>query len=387
MHIGIHRRNFRCRVARKRFLSLDDIVADTNPVATLNTGKSGRRDDRRVSSMAKSLQSRSPTIADVAARAGVSLATVSRVMNGRTTVDPSLAARVRDAAQALNYSASPLARSLVLGKTQTVAVVVPDLANPTFQGALHGISMGASHDGYHVLVADSSESVGEEQLLAIAARRRCDGIVLVAPRMPRQRLIELLPAISPVVLINRDPESTKVPFVSADYGAGLAELLRHVHGLGHTHIAFLSGSAQSASNASRLLALHAFAHENPKLRVEVITCGVNIEDGHGAAERVITSGATAVLAFNDLVAIGLLSALTERGIRVPDQISIAGFDDIPFARYTAPTLTTASVPVEQLGEQAWSRLRDLLGGAVAAEGVSYIPHLTIRGSTGPAPQK
>ena len=106
---------------------------------------------------------RPQTIADVAARAGVSLATVSRVMNGNPSVDEALAEKVRAAAEELNYSASPLARSLVLGKTNTIAVVVPDLSNPTFHGVLRGLSRAAGRDGYHILIADSAESVAEER--------------------------------------------------------------------------------------------------------------------------------------------------------------------------------------------------------------------------------
>ena len=106
------------------------------------------------------------TIADVAARAGVSLSTVSRALNGNPTVDPALAERVKDAAAALDYTASPVARSLVLGRTQTVAVIVPDLGNPTFQAILRGLSRAAAADDYHVLVADSAESVEEERVLA-----------------------------------------------------------------------------------------------------------------------------------------------------------------------------------------------------------------------------
>ena len=124
----------------------------------------------------------------MAARAGVSLATVSRVMNGNSSVDHALAERVRIAAAELNYSASPLARSLVLGKTNTIAVVVPDLENPTFHGVLRGLSRAAARDGYHILIADSVESVAEERILAVETRRRCDGLVLCAPRMPEKRI-------------------------------------------------------------------------------------------------------------------------------------------------------------------------------------------------------
>ena len=144
------------------------------------------------------------TIADVAARAGVSLSTVSRALNGNPTVDPALAEKVRDAAAALDYTASPVARSLVLGRTQTVAVVVPDLGNPTFQAILRGLSRAAAADDYHVLVADSGESVDEERLLAVETRRRTDGVVLCAPRMPQDELDRLVSGIRPVVLVNRE---------------------------------------------------------------------------------------------------------------------------------------------------------------------------------------
>ena len=138
--------------------------------------------------MAAESQTRPQTIADVAARAGVSLATVSRVMNGNSSVDHALAERVRTAAAELNYTASPLARSLVLGKTHTIAVVVPDLENPSFHGVLRGLSRAAARNGYHILIADSAESVAEELVLAVETRRRCDGLVLCAPRMPEADL-------------------------------------------------------------------------------------------------------------------------------------------------------------------------------------------------------
>src|SRR4029453_9744612 len=128
--------------------------------------------------VATSPSHRSRTIADVARRAGVSLATVSRVMNGNPSVDQALAEKVRAAAEELNYSASPLARSLVLGKTNTIGVVFPYFSTPTFHGLLRGLSRAAGRPGYHVLIADSAESVAEERILAVETRRRGDGLVL-----------------------------------------------------------------------------------------------------------------------------------------------------------------------------------------------------------------
>ena len=279
--------------------------------------------------MAAEPQTRPTTIADVAARAGVSLATVSRVMNGNASVDQGLAERVRAAAELLNYSASPLARSLVLGKTNTIAVVVPDLENPTFHGVLRGLSRAAGRDGYHVLIADSAESVEEEKILAVETRRRCDGLVLCAPRMAEDDLRRLLDELKPVVLVNRDAGSTSTPVVAADYQSALTDLLHLLYGFGHRSLVYLAGAQQSASNARRLAALRDFLDDHADAAVQILPCGVSFAEGYDSAARVLSSSATAVLAFNDLVAMGLMSALIGRGVRVPGEISVVGFDDIP----------------------------------------------------------
>jgi LacI family transcriptional regulator len=320
------------------------------------------------------------TITEVAHHAGVSLATVSRVMNGNPTVDEGLAERVRSSALELGYTASPLARSLVLGKTQTVAVVVPDLSNPTFTAVLRGLSRAASADGYHVLVADSAEQVAEERILAIETRRRTDGLVLCAPRMPADELAALLPQIAPVVLVNRTADAG-ISTVGADYGVALRGLADHLYELGHRRLVYLAGVARSASNAARLAALATFREEHPDVELTELASGVDFDSGAAAASAVIDSGATAVLAFNDLVAMGLLSAVTDRGIRVPDDLSITGFDDIPFARYTSPPLTTATVPAQELGELAWRAMKATLAGDEGEGAVRLVPDVVIRSST------
>ena len=333
--------------------------------------------------MSTPAHTRPPTIADVAARAGVSLATVSRVMNGNPSVDERLAQKVRAAAAELNYFASPVARSLVLGKTNTIAVVVPDLENPTFHGVLRGLSRAAARDGYHILIADSAESVEEERILAVETRRRCDGIVLCAPRMADADLRPLLRELNPVVLVNRDAQSSGTPVIVADYKAGLAELLAFLYGLGHRSLAYVAGLRRSASNARRLAAVREFLGNHPEVTIQILQGGVSFGDGYDAAERVIASAATGVLAFNDLVAMGLMSALGGRGIRVPDQISVVGFDDIPIARYMTPPLTTAAVPVAELGEQAWHRMWDLLQKRRPGRPTNFRPQVMNRGSAGP----
>ncbi|HEY5979901.1 MAG TPA: LacI family DNA-binding transcriptional regulator [Microlunatus sp.] len=336
--------------------------------------------------MTGSRAGRPATIADVASLAGVSPATVSRVMNGTRAVDEEMTDRVRTAARELDYSPSPLARSLVLGRTNTVAVVVPDLGNPTFHGVLRGLSRAAAGNGYHVLVADSAESVIDELALARQTRRRCDGVVLVAPRMAEEDLQRLLTSLQPVVLVNREPTvDTGSPVVTADYRMGLTGLLELLYEDGHRTLMYLAGAPQSASNTRRLAALESYRAAHADLTVEIRPCGVNFADGHDAASAVVAAGTTGVLAFNDLVAMGLISALTGSGIAVPEAVSVVGFDDIPFARYVTPPLTTAAVPVKELGEQAWLRMWDLLTDRPPGPTLVLSPHIVRRGSTGPAP--
>ncbi|MFJ4029645.1 LacI family DNA-binding transcriptional regulator [Paenarthrobacter sp. NPDC089989] len=334
--------------------------------------------------MARRNTNRRVGIADVAEKAGVSHATVSRVMNGNAAVDPGIAERVRAAAAELKYQPNPVGRSLALGKTDTIGIVVPDLANPTFQAILRGLSIAAAQDGYRVLIADSSEVTSEEAILAGEARRRCDGVVLCAPRMPDAELEELAPTLHPLVLINRTTITTNTPSLSVDYGQGIQELAQHLISLGHQRLVYLSGPEHSASNRQRLVGLAEFRKEHPGIELQMLHGGSNFDSGHDSTEAIIASGATGILAFNDLVAMGLLSGLHERGIRVPEDISVTGFDDIPFAKYTTPPLTTAAVPINELGSLAWRRMREQIqqaDEAPAHQQDEFAPRMEIRKST------
>ena len=292
------------------------------------------------------------TIEDVAREARVSQATVSRVLNGHNTVDPALAAKVMEVARALRYEPSRLARGLALGRTHTV-----------------------------VLVADSAENVEEEAILVQEARRRCDALVLCAPRMPEEQLVALLPALAPVVLLNRDVPVGPIPVVSVDYAAGIAELLAHLHSLGHRRVAYLAGPTSSAANQERLEGLRRRAGAQREVEIQEIPCGAMFDDGHSAVSDVLDADVTAVMAFNDVVALGFLGGCHDRGIEVPAQLSVTGFDDIPCARYTYPPLPPASVPREKLGEVAWRRLRALLQNEAPDYDVLFRPRLVIRTST------
>lgn len=325
----------------------------------------------------------SVTIADVARHASVSAATVSRVMNGRFGGEPEVAERVLASAAALSYAPSPLARSLALGRTHAIAFMVPDLANPAFQSVLAGLSKTAAVDGYRVLVADSGEAPSEEGPLAAEIRRRTDAIVLCAPRMPESELAALASQLHPLVLINRSLPEASVPSLSIDYRSGIAALARHLHDLGHRSLAYVFGPERSASNAHRERGLDDFLRDHPDVVLTRIPAGAGSEDGRAAASAVSASGATAALAFNDLVAIGLIGGLREAGVRVPEDISVTGFDDIPLAQYVAPALTTASVSHAELGVLAWQRMRALIQGDQPAHDVVFQPRVEKRDSAGP----
>ncbi|MFC7621338.1 LacI family DNA-binding transcriptional regulator [Microlunatus sp. GCM10028923] len=331
--------------------------------------------------MARSRDKTRVTIADVATKAGVSRATVSRVMNGLSTVDREIAERVLKAAEELSYTPSAAARSLALGRSHTIGYIVPDLTNPAFHGAMRGLSLAAAKEGYRVLVADTAERVEEEPILAVESRRRCDALVLCAPRMPEEELRRLLPELAPVVLLNREPTDDSSPLLGIDWASGIRDLVRHLTGLGHRRIAYLAGPPISASNAARLRGFESFGST---IELVSIPCGAMFADGHAAAGQVLDSGATAVIAFNDVVALGLLGALHELGVEVPDRLSVAGFDDIPFAQFTSPALTTASVPQMELGELAWESLWAMLNGRKPERSAMFRPRLVARSSTGRA---
>ncbi|GAA2409193.1 hypothetical protein GCM10010191_17220 [Actinomadura vinacea] len=323
------------------------------------------------------------TIGRVAEAAGVSRATVSRVMNGLASVDPELAGRVREAAARLGYEPSTVARSLALGRTGMVAIVVPDLENPMFQRVLHGLTDAAGERGHRLLVAGSNEDVREEVVLAAEARRRCDGLVLCAPRMGTGQLAGMAAKLAPFVLVNREVPGIGAPSLLVDHAAGIRDIVAHLLALGHQRLAYLAGPPTSASNRDRLDALRGY----PAGRFELVEleCGATFADGHAVADQVLRERATAIVAYNDLVAFGALGRLHELGVEVPGQVSVVGFDDIPFARYTTPPLTTASVPQVELGHQAWHRLWALLERRTPEPDVRFTPRLEVRGSTGPAP--
>ena len=304
------------------------------------------------------------------------MATVSRVLSGVRPDNDEIAARVRTAAADLDFRPNPSAQGM-RRPVSAVGVIVPDLANPYFAELLKGISAAAENSGRRMLVADAAENPLEEARLIRELTRWSSGLILCSPRMPARQLADVCGAIDrPLVTINRHTSGR--PGVTVDFTAGIRALCAHLRDLGHEHIAYVKGPALSWSDGERRRALR--AEQKRGLRVDFFDGGPGITDGHSATDAALETGATAVVAFSDYVALGILIRATEIGVRVPEDVSVTGFDDIPVSRIAGPGLTTATVNKIDLGCRAF----ELLGETPSDRRVTMKPTLVIRGSTGRA---
>ncbi|MGZ4299348.1 MAG: LacI family DNA-binding transcriptional regulator [Solirubrobacteraceae bacterium] len=321
------------------------------------------------------------SIHEVAQRAGVSVATVSRSFTAPHTVRDATRARVLQTAADLGYRPNRAARGLITGRTGNIGVIVPDLGNPYFQGVLKGAQLRARDADYAVFVADGQESATEEEGLIGAMSKQVDGIVLCSSRLEPGTLATLDPSPAVVLLNRRVPGLATVSVDSAD---GMRQAMAHLAALGHTRCAFVAGPRRSWSNQQRLRGLRAAARSAGAQIVTLGPVAPRFEGGIAAAEAVLASGATAVLAYNDLVAAGILSRLAELGVNVPEELSVVGFDDIPLAAMLTPALTTVAAPTVRAGAVAVETLLDRLEPepqAPDSEDHELPATLVVRGST------
>jgi LacI family transcriptional regulator len=324
------------------------------------------------------------TISEVAREAGVSIATVSRVIQGRPTVAPALAARVREVARRLGYRPSPMARGLAIGATGMVGILVPQLANPYFHEVIKAVGAGAGQDGFRMLVLESNDLVEDEPELAAALYAHADGLILCSPRMSDEALAALAVGRPRLVCVHRVPRGEhQPPGVACDMFTPMFELCRHLAQLGHRRVVYFFGSPHSWVNSERWRAVqHAATLGLEPLLVEA---GPSIDAGYAATDAAVALSPTALLAANDLCAVGVLTRLRELGLRVPQDMSLTGFDDIPFSRHTQPALTTARIPRAEMGEEVWALMRSVMAGEAPPSRVLNTAEVLIRDSTGPAP--
>ncbi len=325
---------------------------------------------------------RTATIYDIAKLAGVNPSTVSRALTKPGRISAKTEKRVRDAASRLNYHANPMARALPTGRTGIIGLIVADITNPMFFDLVRGVERAADGEGYTLLLAETEESADNELRSAERLLRVADGLMLVSSRLKDDEILALA-ATKPLVLVNRAVPG--VPGVLVDVDEGIGGGLRHLAGLGHRSIAYLAGPERSWMSEHRWECIQRRS-EWAKVSAHRINVGSpTVDGGRSAATQVRASEATAVMAFNDLMAIGLMQELLLAGERVPGDYSIIGFDNIFGSDFTTPPLTTIASPLSDVGAQASAAVIGAIEGRAAGSalaGPRLATRLIVRESTG-----
>lgn len=331
------------------------------------------------------------TIKDVAREAGVSVATVSRALNGQPNVTAPVRARVQQVARELRYSPHHAARALSSRRSHTVGVVLPDLHGEFFSELIRGIGQAARARGLHLLLSSDHGDAGEQGAALLAMRGRVDGVLVMAPTDGGTRFLsEYLAPGLPAVLINTPDPDGKRPWVGVDNHGGARAMVRHLVDSGHRRIAFIAGPADNHDARERMRGYgDELAASLPGTLPVVLEGDFDEASGMRAAQRLLACDVRpdAVFAANDAMALGCLRALVHAGVRVPDDIALAGFDDIPLARHVHPALTTMRVDIADLGARALHVLLqprrddDVEGLADRGDARPIVPQLVVRGTS------
>lgn len=304
------------------------------------------------------------TIKQVAAHAGVSVATVSRVFNSTGSVREETSRRVLESARVLRYVPNAAARSLSIRRSHTVGVLLPDLYGEFFSEVIRGIDIAARARHHHLLVSGSHADHLEMAAMLASVRGRVDGLVVMSPDVDARTLCESLPTDIPCLLLNCRAEG--YPSIVVDNYGGAASMVRHLQGLGHRSIAFVKGPPNNADAFERLRGFRDASAELGLSSSDLMELPGDFTEqaGHDAVIALNSDPRRpdAIFAANDAMAIGAMSALRALEIRVPHEVAVAGFDDIPVARYVTPRLTTVAVEIADLGQLALDFLLDTVDG-------------------------
>jgi LacI family transcriptional regulator len=323
---------------------------------------------------------RSPTIDDVAKAAGVASSTVSRAFSRPGRVSFETGERIRRIAAELGYRSTSLARALPTGHTSMIALAISDITNPFYNHIIRGAQVAASGAGYTILLADTQESGARERTALDRTVSTVEGIVLATTRMS-DSAIRMVAKQRPVIVLNR--AVSDVPFVITDNPRGVRRAMEHLAELGHQRVTYLAGPEASWADGTRRRSMREVAAE---LELHVRRIGPfppTVAGGAQAAAEFATNPTSAVMAYNDLVAIGAIRALTSMGARIPRDVSVVGFDNIFAAELVTPPLTTVAAPLGAMGRTAVGNLLAIVRGARprAQEPVSLPCRLVVRQST------
>jgi LacI family transcriptional regulator len=338
------------------------------------------------------VRSTSVTLRDVARAAQVHPGTVSRALNAETRalVNEETAERVMRAAAELGYRPNPIARGLKTNRSFTVGVLVPDLTNPLFPPIVRGIEDRLGGAGYTSLIANTDNDPERERQDFEAMRaRQVDGFITATARLDREFVAETRGVSEPIVLVNRRLEDESLPAVTVDDREGSRLAVEHIAALGHRRVAHLAGpQALSTGHQRHLGFLDAMAAAGLEVDERAICFSHAFTEAEGARVcRELLDGApdvTAIVAGNDLLALGCYDVLAERGLGCPADVSVVGFNDMPFADRFDPPLTTVRIPHREIGLGAADLLLERLGdGDGAARQILLAPSFVVRGSTAP----
>jgi LacI family transcriptional regulator len=322
------------------------------------------------------------TIRDVARASGVHISTVSRTFSAPHLVNPETRSRVLATAETLGYRPNRAARALITGRTHNIGLIVADISNPFFPPLIKAAESQARGRDYHIFIADTNEDAAVEEELVHALAKQVDGIMLCSPRM-NNSLIEQLSREVALVVINRLVAG--LPAVVMDVGQGARCAVEHLVGLGHRDLALLGGPRGSWTNREIRRAATTAARAGDANLALLGPNSPTEAGGAAAAEAVRRAGVTAVLAYNDLMAIGLIEELGRLGTAVPSGISVVGIDDIELSRRIRPRLTTVATPTPAAGRAAVDMLLQHGDDRRTTAQITLQTELVIRDSTGPGP--
>ena len=323
-----------------------------------------------------------PTIYDVARAAGVAPSTVSRTFARPGRVNSETAARIRAVAEELGYRANPVARALSTSRTQMIALIVSDVTNPFYAPLIRGAQAAAADAGFVVLLEDAQESAQVERNALERVLPVVEGIVIGSSRMS-DSAIRTIAKQTAMVVLNR--AVADVPSVVTDNPRGMRRAAEHLGELGHTSITYVAGPEASWADGVRWRALREAGYElelgTRRIGPFPPTVGGGFRAGTDLAAQ--SPPATAAVAYNDLMAIGLIRGLEHAGLRVPEDISVVGFDDILVSQLVTPPLTTVAAPTHSMGLTAVRNVLAIIKGAQAATGEAFVlpTKLVVRGST------
>ncbi|WP_330254447.1 LacI family transcriptional regulator [Nocardia sp. NBC_00565] len=326
------------------------------------------------------------SIKDVAAEAGVSVATVSRALNHHPSVSPDARARVLAAVESLGYRPNVVARSLRTDQTRTLGLVISDLLNPYFTELARSVEEQARALGYSVIIGNADERPDlQDHHIRSLLDRRIDGLLVSPADGGSPLILDAVRAGTPMVFVDRWIPGVEVPVVRADGRAAVRDLVAHLHGLGHRKLAIIAGPATTTTGSERVDAFRAaLAEHGIALPDAYIGQGdFQAESGHRATERFLDlpDPPEVIFAADNLMALGALDTIRARGLRIPEHIALAAFDDIPWFVHTDPPITAIAQPTGDLGRAAVRALIDRIEGR-PPRSVTLPARLVVRRSCG-----